>query len=329
MAIIYTVGELLVEIMRPEPNLPLNNTGAFIGPFPSGAPGIFISTAARLGHKTLIYGSVGSDKFGQNILERLKADGVDCSQINSSNKPTGVAFVSYDNSGEREFIFHINNTAADDFEFRAPQTIPECLHIMGCSLMASNKMHNEILQAFNYFSNKNVKVSFDPNIRPELLKERKFSELTYEIMNRCNIFLPGVPELMMATYDTDKFSENDSDIDKLILEAVNTLFDRYSNMEIINVKLGERGCIIFTRSNSPVHVEGYKISEKYPVVDPTGAGDCFDAAFVGAIIDKVPLEKAGFMAVKAGALNVIKLGPMEGDMSLILKKMLPEDEKFI
>ncbi len=48
MAEIITMGELLVEIMRDQENAELYETGTFKGPFPSGAPAIFIDTAARL-----------------------------------------------------------------------------------------------------------------------------------------------------------------------------------------------------------------------------------------------------------------------------------------
>jgi hypothetical protein len=46
MAKIYTMGELLVEIMRTEKDKPLDEPALFMGPFPSGAPAIFISAAA-------------------------------------------------------------------------------------------------------------------------------------------------------------------------------------------------------------------------------------------------------------------------------------------
>ena len=46
MAEITIMGELLVEIMRPHEDIPLYESDYFRGPFPSGAPGIFISTAA-------------------------------------------------------------------------------------------------------------------------------------------------------------------------------------------------------------------------------------------------------------------------------------------
>jgi Na+-transporting NADH:ubiquinone oxidoreductase subunit NqrA len=47
MSDVWIMGELLVEIMRPRPGMSLQETGTFRGPFPSGAPGIFIDTVAR------------------------------------------------------------------------------------------------------------------------------------------------------------------------------------------------------------------------------------------------------------------------------------------
>ena len=74
MAEIVIMGELLVEIMRAEEDVQLFETGKYFrGPFPSGAPGIFISTAARLGHSAAIISGVGNDDFGKNILDRLKS----------------------------------------------------------------------------------------------------------------------------------------------------------------------------------------------------------------------------------------------------------------
>ena len=69
MAEIVIMGELLVEIMRAEEDVQLFETGKYFrGPFPSGAPGIFISTAARLGHSAAIISGVGNDDFGKLAL---------------------------------------------------------------------------------------------------------------------------------------------------------------------------------------------------------------------------------------------------------------------
>ena len=122
----------------------------FRGPFPSGAPGIFASTAARLGHSTGIISGVGNDDFGKNILDRLNAVGVDTRRVLVSDAAaTGAAFVTYFSDGERKFIFHINNTPA--VMAKAPEMaddLKDCkyFHIMGCSLMASIPFGQEIIE---------------------------------------------------------------------------------------------------------------------------------------------------------------------------------------
>jgi len=64
MSDVWIMGELLVEVMRPKPGMNLQETGPFLGPFPSGAPGILIDTVARLGHTAAIVSGVGDDEFG-------------------------------------------------------------------------------------------------------------------------------------------------------------------------------------------------------------------------------------------------------------------------
>ena len=110
---IWTMGEILVEVMRPKSDMQLFDAGEFLGPYPSGAPAIFIDTAARLGHRAGIIGGVGTDDFGKCLLDRLKKDGVDCSYIISvPDISTAIAFVTYFNDGSRKFIYHIGNTPA-------------------------------------------------------------------------------------------------------------------------------------------------------------------------------------------------------------------------
>jgi hypothetical protein len=46
MSSIWTMGEILVEIMRPRPGIPLYEPVGFLGPFPS-SPISFTSWAAR------------------------------------------------------------------------------------------------------------------------------------------------------------------------------------------------------------------------------------------------------------------------------------------
>ena len=304
MAKIFTMGELLVEIMRDKVDKPLNIPATFKGPYPSGAPAIFISTVARLGHKAKIWGGVGRDKFGDNILGRLKADNVDCSEvIIVDNESTAVAFVSYESSGDREFIYHIANTPAGKFIFPDSTTdIPDYFHVMGCSLMGSDSMYTEINKAVSFFAEKGAKITFDPNLRPELLGTRGIWDVAGNIIENCSVFLPGVDELLA-------FTESET-VDDSVVE----LFEKFKKMEIIFLKKGSKGSIIYTR-NDRIEIPVYPIADVCEVVDPTGAGDTFDAAFICAISEGMSLADAGMYAAKAGALNAIAFGPMEGNLN--------------
>ena len=71
--VIISLGELLVEIMRTEVDVPHGRIGSYYkGPFPSGAPAIFIDSAARMSVPfnltTGFIGVVGNDEFGESII---------------------------------------------------------------------------------------------------------------------------------------------------------------------------------------------------------------------------------------------------------------------
>ena len=74
--IIATVGEILVEFVSHVKDCGLERIGEYSGPYPSGAPAIFLDQAARMGACTEMFGGVGNDGFGRSVLNRLRDDGV-------------------------------------------------------------------------------------------------------------------------------------------------------------------------------------------------------------------------------------------------------------
>ena len=297
MTEILTMGEMLVEIMREQEDVPLDQAGTFRGPYPCGAPAICIDAAARLGCRTAIVGGVGKDDFGKCILERLRKDGVDVSHvIESKERATGCAFVTYFSDGSRKFIFHMGNTPA--VEAKAPGQGEfegvRYMHIMGCSLMSSSVFAREILKAMRMLAGEGSKISFDPNIRKELFTDASIHEVIREVMEHTSIFLPGVEELLLITG-----KEN-------VEEAVKTCFT-YPRMEILVLKNGSKGSRIYQRG-SVEEVGIYQVEQ----ADATGAGDCFDGAFLAGLVQGKSVKEAAQMGAAAGALNAAAFGPMEG-----------------
>jgi len=291
---IWTMGEMIVEIMREKEDTTLYDADRFVGPFPSGAPAIFIDTAAKMGKKCGIIGCVGNDDFGRCLTDRLTRDGADCRFVSvSPSISTGCAFVTYFRDGSRKFIFHIGNSAAGQAKMPAEREIPESsfFHIMGCSLMSDPVFGAEIIKTMKAFQAKGAKVSFDPNIRPELLGD---AGLVTEVMQEVSVFMPGVSELLMIS-GTDT-----------VEKAVEKCFAN-PKLEIIALKNGSKGCRIFTR-------DGYYEMGIYPVEakDATGAGDSFDAAFLCGLCDGKSIADCANQASAAAALNTAAFGPMEG-----------------
>jgi sugar/nucleoside kinase (ribokinase family) len=300
MKSIWTMGELLVEIMRPRAGMPLGRTAEFLGPFPSGAPAIFIDTVARLGIPAGIIGGVGEDDFGHCLLDRLETDGVDCSRVmRVPYRSTAVAFVTYSQAGSRQFIFHIEGTPASMAEFSAAEEIeePAFFHIMGCSLMVNDRFRENILRAMVSFHERGTSISFDPNLRPELLGGLDLKEIITPVLQHCSVIFPGKSELALITGKSD------------IQEGIDSLFEEWP-LETVVVKLGRYGSTIYTRSTG-IGIPPYPVKE----VDPTGAGDCFDAAFLCGVVEGLPIEECGRLASAAGALNAAAFGPMEGQIS--------------
>ncbi len=60
-----------------------------------------------------------------------------------------------------------------------------------------------------------------------------------------------------------------------------------------------------------VDVPAFRVRE----VDPTGAGDCFDAGFLCGQLEGRDFEQSARMAAAVGALNAQAFGPMEGRIS--------------
>jgi len=294
---IIALGEALVEIMRPERDVPLDQTGTFVGPFPSGAPAIFADAAARLGARVGFIGVVGDDEFGRCLCQRLEADGVDVTHLRTEpDRTTGCAFVAYFADGSRRFIFHLRHAAAgtlnpDDVK-REYFAHVRFVHIMGSALALSDSSRAACYRAVRLAKDAGAQVSLDPNLRPELLGLDLVRSVCAPVLEAADVVLPSGAEARMLTG-----AASDE-------EAARALA---SQGRIVALKRGAEGSTVFT-ADAEITVPSFAVRE----VDPTGAGDCYDAAFLVGLLRGWELPDVARFANAVGALSVTRQGPMEG-----------------
>lgn len=300
---IVTIGDALVEVMRSGIDQPLDEIHEFRGPYPSGAPAIFADAVGRLGIPSVFVGVVGYDAFGRCIMQRLARDGVDVSGVRViKERATGVAFVMYRGDGNRQFIFHAGHAASGQVSKNdvKPEVIQGAawLHISGTALTVSESCRDATLYALDLAVEAGVPVSFDPNIRVEMLGgQEQAHALIYPVLRAARVILPTLNEARSLTgHDTSAIP---GDVARDFLDM---------GIQQVVIKNGEKGCIICT-SDGQVDVPGFTVQE----FDPTGAGDCFSAGYLAALMRGKSPAEAGHYANAVGALSVTRFGPMEGN----------------
>jgi sugar/nucleoside kinase (ribokinase family) len=294
---LLTIGEALVEVMRTGIDQPLHQPAPFIGPYPSGAPFIFAVQAARLGLNVAAIGAVGNDAFGQCLLNQLQTDGMTTVGVHVlQTHTTGVAFVAYNADGSRNFVFSLGaggELTATMLDLSLFLDL-RCLHLMGSTLSLNQTAYGMGERALQLAQANGAKFSFDPNIRSELLSVEEARVAFAPFIAAADVFLPTEGELITLTSAPN------------VQSAVDSLLAQKPE-RIVVVKQGAAGCTIYTQACSQ-HVAGFNVEE----IDPTGAGDCFDAGFLAGWLDKLPLTEAARLANACGALAVTKQGPMAG-----------------
>lgn len=294
---VITIGEILVEIMATEAGDGFLAPIPLVGPFPSGAPAIFIDQVAKLGQPCGLIGRVGADDFGRLNVERLRRDGADVSGIAvDPDRPTGSAFVRYRADGSRDFVYNIRHSASGSI---APTAASDALidgadhlHVMG-SALSSPALTAMVRDALGRIRASGGTVSFDPNLRKEILSAAETRAALEEVLGQTDLFLPSGEELFLLSDGTDP----DAAVEDLLARGIRTIV----------VKRGADGAVSHDASGKCT-APAFRVEE----VDPTGAGDTFGATYVTCWLRGVDPQEALVLANAAGALAVGRKGPMEG-----------------
>ena len=294
---VVAIGETLVEIMADTPGAGFGGPMALHGPYASGAPAIFIDQVARLGHPAGLISCVGDDDFGRMCTARLASDGVDVRAVTvDPERVTGSAFVRYREDGARDFVFNIRDSASGRtrIDEGARSLLEDCahLHVMGSSLFSA-ALIEAVRSAVSAVRGSGGTVSFDPNVRPEMLRAPVMRAALVEMMHGCDLFLPSGAELTLLT---DAGTETGA-VDEILSGGVGAVV----------VKQGAAGAAYHDRDGC-VRQAAFGATE----IDPTGAGDCFGATFVVCRRLGFGVAESLRYACASGARAVGVRGPMEG-----------------
>jgi hypothetical protein len=209
---------------------------------------------------------------------------------------TGSAFVRYRPDGTRAFVFNIKHSASGRIAVgaaaRAVIERSDHLHVMGTALF-SPAIVDVVLRAAEVVKSRGGTISFDPNLRPEMLGLPGLRKACETLFRRCDLFLPSGSELFLFTEAKQE------------QEAVAEILGR--GIRAVVQKQGANGAT-YHDSRTTLHQPGFPVEE----VDPTGAGDCFGAIFVSCWLRGMSPAQSLAYAAASGACAVTRQGPMEG-----------------
>jgi len=295
------IGEILAEIVATTVGDGFTQAQPLLGPYPSGAPAIFIDQCGRIGGSAAMIGAVGNDDFGRVNIDRLRRDGVDVSGvIVDPELPTGTAFVRYRQDGERDFVFNMWTSAAGRLS-RTPEIEHVVrraghLHVMGTLLVHEN-IWQIIERASAIIKERGGSISLDPNMRKELNADAQTRGRFAKMVALSDLILPSGTELFVAA-DIDPQSGEQAALSALFARGVG---------EVV-LKRGPVGSSCHQPDGSTLFAPAFVVDE----VDPTGAGDCFGGAYVACRRLGMSVADALLYGNAAGARNVTLRGPMEG-----------------
>ena len=255
-----------------------------------GIVGNFLVGCSRLGLKARFIGKLGRDHFGSSVLEELKKEEVDVSAVVFDEKePTEIVVVLLEKSGERSFVVNIGATNKLKFNEVNLSKALSCrvLYSDGVPFEAVSKLFAEakrrsIFTALDLAAELKVyeKISAP---RDEFLKLLEHVDVVFPSLNFLEDLYPG--------YN--------------LREACMKLLNY--GPKVVAATLGARGSIV---------ADSYECSEipsfAVQVVDTTGAGDAYRAAFIYAFLKGFELKDCGIIASAAAALNCQRVGARAG-----------------
>ena len=248
---------------------------------------------ARLGLSVAAATLIGADEWGDLVLRRLTAEGLDVSHVTRlSDIGTNVTAVMTDGAGTHTFIHQSGAARRIDRDFA-----------LGCMDLFDQAR----FALFGYY---NLMPHLQDDL-PEILAEVRATgcrtaldcangggamQPLDAILPHLDIYIPNITEARNQTGESEA---------EAILEAYRSC----GTSAVLGVTSGEDGALLSPAPGLVIDVPA--ISPPGSIVDTTGAGDCFLAGLVAGLLKDLPLPEAAALASATAACSITGLGGSE------------------
>ena len=232
---------------------------------PGGDVGNYIAAMSRFGADAYFIGKLGNDAFGHLIMKTLKDIGVNTSGIVVTDDAfTTLAFVTLDETGDREFSF-ARKPGADillDFDEIDLSILDsaDVLHISSVG-MTDEPSRTALRKLAEYAKSRGVLISYDPNLRLPLWKSEEEAR----------------EQMLWGLSIADAVKIGEEEIDFIYgfgcspEEGAERILALNDNLRLVFATCGARGCFYNNRT-----VKGFVHAlSDIKVIDTVGAGDIF------------------------------------------------------
>ncbi len=293
---VVALGEVLIDFTP-------NGKGTMGNPAfemnPGGAPANCLAAVNAFGGKTAFIGKVGKDNFGDFLKKKLSGAGIDIKGVMTSNDVhTTLAFVHLDETGDRSFDFFRDPGAdimltEDEINF---ELIDNCkIFHFGSLSLTHEPVRAATFAAVNYAKQKGKIISYDPNYRPLLWKDREHAKKYMGMgLELADIVKMSEEEMELLTGHEVHDYENGA---KAILA---------SGKQAVFITLGKAGAFYATKESCG-KVDTFL---EVKTVDTTGCGDSFTGALLYAMnnLPKLSMEEMVRLGCATGSLCSSKMG---------------------
>ena len=261
---ILAIGEAMVEFNQARGGA----ADAWLQGFGGDTSNMAIA-AARLGARCGYVTRVGNDAFGRRLVdlwtrERVSTDGVAI----DADAPTGVYFVSHDESGHVFSYLRAGSAASRMTPASLPLTsirATRVLHLSAISQAISASACDACFAAIDAVRAAGCRVSYDTNLRLKLWPLARARAIVVETLRLVDWALPGMDDArhLFGVEDPARIAGECHDL----------------GCAVVVLKLGRDGCLVSDGSRRE-HIASHRVL----AIDATGAGDCFDGAFMARVV---------------------------------------------